>query len=529
MKTVKLLRLLSMALAILIMLSGCSYMQFEKNIRDTISDMQPERNEFEGWEAVYYDDDISSSEGSSESSSESSLVSSSESESGNKSENIAKEEELPENVIYATYGNIAFPMKLMQIGESCKNVTNWRDYSGNVFHNGTPGVTFTLNSVEVYDNFFDSGLDTYGVSPFELSSREIDNLRANAFIVLEITAKYEVPEDARQRVMVPNEIEPFSLDAKGVLEYYKDGGRESRMEGGVPYVKYFSLRPKPDDPELDYIHECLSFMISNGEEITYKLGIIAGHEYVERKNIFIRMGWINPKVPGAMWNVYEIFPDENNKNYREKPEFRDITNVENYDAYEMHQDDWYGGINYVSETIGGTLPSFVECQYDDNGEPFFVGKQGLYLTLDKVEVYDSFEESGLSKDKLYYYVSDSTLEGEKFVVADITAEYIAPEGGPEEIKAYAHLKAIRLGRRGTTRLTDETQFPTTMWYDGEHGSKGDLTAYTIKDGEKYHYRLGIVSDPGYVNERNVFLQLCSDDYWNIENYVYKYFDLLPVE
>ena len=518
------IRIFAVLLVALFTLSGCSYMKFEESVKDMIEEAQPSVDPFEGWSVVTEEElmeEIIST-------SQTETSEKTESESGKKKEETAKEEELPENVICTTYGDIAVPMKLMQIGESCTTVTGWRDYQGNVFHNGTPGVTFTLNSVEVYDNFFDANLDTYGIAPLGLSQRGEDALRTNAFVLLEITAKYEVPESAKQRVMVTNmDIEPCYIEQK-VMDYYRAGGMESRMLGGIPQIEYFSHRPKPDDPELDYIHAGMSFMLNNGEELTYQLGIVAGHEYVDNNNLFLRMGWINPKVPGATWNVYEILPDESNEKYREKPTIRSKTVVQNYDDYEIKEDNWYGGIEYISASVGETLPAFVECKYDDTGETFYIRNNGLYLTLDNVEVYNSFEESGLSKENLYYYVTDGTLKGEKFVVADFTAEYIAPEGGPEEIKAYANLKGIRLLNRTNVTMDDDTQFPETVWYSGEQGDKGDFTAYTIKDGEKYHYTLGVIADPGYVDEKNVFLQVCCDDY-GTKDYVYHYFELLTLD
>ncbi|MBE6731811.1 MAG: hypothetical protein E7564_09000 [Ruminococcaceae bacterium] len=510
------IRIFAVLLVALFTLSGCSYVKFEESLKTAIKETESEYDPFEGMEALDASDynEILGTESNSQAESETEAD-----EEVSESSVSEPQKENNDRIVYTRYGTEVVPMKLIEVGETCSNVTLWQDYEGNVFHNGTPGVSFTLNSVEVYDNFYEAGVDPYG-----LSSDNEYSLRENAFILLEFTAKYEGTENSKDRIMVyTGDIYAFYIQEK-VNDYHRAGGIDSRE----PYITWFSDRPEKDDPELDYIHQGTSFMINKGEEFTFQLGVKAGHEYIKNKNVFIQMGYINPKVKGASWTAYEIFPDEENEKYMEKPVVDNMHLVDRENMGEIQRDEWWmGGQDFVSKTVGGTFPAFIEYEYNTSGETGFLGQEGLYLTLDNVEVYNSFNESGVDRDKLYYYMTDGMLEGNNFIVVDITAEYKAPEGGPETIKAYANLDATRLSIRQTEQ-TGMRLWPTVVWYDGEHGEKGDYTAYTISDGEKYHYRLGILTDPIHVKDNNVFLRVC---YWEdqIEDYVFQFFDVLPVE
>ena len=508
----KRIRLIALLMAVLITLSGCSYVKFENEVRDIIEQARPSIDPYEGYEAV-----IDESEISSESVSESNAQNG---ETADKEAQKDKTEEIDPSIIYAPYGYGTVKMKLMQIGESCTTLMKWTDFSDELHYSGEPDVTYTLNSVEVFDNFYESGMDPYGL--------RVENevwIRSSAFIVVEFTAKYEAPEDGEARKIVSTtDIEACIIESKGIDDYYKAGG----SEGMYPNVVWFSHRPSRDDPELDADHQGFSFMINDGEELTFKLGIIAGHEYVKNKNVFVRMGYIQPTISGACWKVYEIFPDENNIKYTQKPDMRTLTLVNRDEMGEIQRDDyWLGGIDFVTKTVGETFPAFMAYKKNGGDEIEYLGYQGLYLTLDNVKVYSNFSESGLSEENLYYYYTKEMLGKNNFIVVDLTAEYIAPEGGAQTIKAYANMNSMRLLVRQKEYLNDK-QFPTVVWYSGEHGEKDDFTAYTISDGEKYHYQLGIITDPAPVNDNNVFLQVCYETYL-INNYVYQLFELLPEE
>lgn len=506
------IRIFTVLLVALFTLSGCSYVQFEEGLKSSLNDLKPERDQFEGYVFI--------AEETPEESDDSESVSETKTESGKNEKRI----------IYSTFDNGVIAVELLDIGDSCSGVYKYSNSKGDVVTLGQEGVSYTLKGVEVYDSYFDSSYTDYGwfIYTSEVNERVV---KMNAFIVAEITVKYEAPDDSEENKRIP-----VHIDTRGfrIEEKVDDNGYMRTADSySYPVQVWFSDPPTEEDAELDPLKDNCSIMINDGEERTVKIGYFANHELVESKNVFITFGYIKPSIKGSITKMFEIFPDENNDKYKEMPQNVPLTLVEPSAFGEIEKVRISGNeVDAITKSVGDKLPAFRAYRTRLSDEIMYMGDNGLYISVDKIKVYDSFADSGLNSQKLYYYTRNKELENSKFILVDITAEYIAPEGGEKTIKSYANLATVRYtmpNYDSYDRATKGFCTPTVVWYSGDHGEKHDFTAYTISDGEKYHYQLGILAAPEYIENHNVNLEICPVSDRNVLNEVYQLIELFPEE
>lgn len=165
------------------------------------------------------------------------------------------------------------------IGESIpdyKSFTIIDDTVETPIERGVKGLTYTLEAVQTFSNFSDSNVDSYGCI---LDDKNM--LETNSFILVDIKASYVAPSDG------PNEIMADASDLSGMFLTSKLS--TPVQEAQKPYVGYFSLRPERDDPRLDYQHQPFCYYIKDGTTINFQLGVFCEQEYIDAKNVFLEV------------------------------------------------------------------------------------------------------------------------------------------------------------------------------------------------------------------------------------------------
>ena len=178
-----------------------------------------------------------------------------------------------------------------------------------------------------------------------------------------------------------------------------------------------------------------------------------------------------------------------------------------------------------------------------------IGTEGIYITLDKVNLYDNYYASGLKFEDLPKYEQEylnggrdetdaayhakKSYETNNFVLLDLTAEYIAPEGAPETVKVYANNLVVHsfvgdeYDELYDSIIMWEEWYPGVVYRSVDYDEDG-LSYFTISNGEKVNFQVGIKLSDKFIDAHNVFL--CTDGHNpQMEDFVYFLFDLFPEE
>lgn len=165
------------------------------------------------------------------------------------------------------------------------------EYAGGVTETiecGVKGLEFTLNSVRVYKTFYDTGIDMSEISLFDEDNEEhIKILQSNAFIMLDMTAKYTAPENGDNEVFASADFVAGYAPGRGndnFADIHSDFEKEP-----PPQMMYFSNHPTDEDERLDSKHNYCHFYIKDGEPIDFQVGFIAAMDFVETKNILLQV------------------------------------------------------------------------------------------------------------------------------------------------------------------------------------------------------------------------------------------------
>ena len=172
-----------------------------------------------------------------------------------------------DGIIYATRGENKIAIELKGIGETYAELVKYKDDTGRETSNGKEGVYYTLNSIEVFENYRDANLSDEG----KLLNNDA-YFAQNQFILLEITANYIAPEGGEKRIKVS----PYLMASYVYEKMPDDFLTRVGVENLEPIDAWFSDPPKEGDPELDPVHDKNCFMINDGESFTFKFGLLAG-------------------------------------------------------------------------------------------------------------------------------------------------------------------------------------------------------------------------------------------------------------
>ena len=169
-----------------------------------------------------------------------------------------------------------------------------------VMERGTKGLTYTLKKVQVFASIYDAKVDMYGCQMEDSSF-----LESTPFVLVEMEASYTAPDSAETEVIA---------DATELSAVALDSQMNQQMEEEVyPVTAYFSLRPKEDDPDLDYQHNFFSYRIKDGDPVTFQIGLFCGQSYLDGKNVYLEVNEV-PSIEQEMTGditrkLFVLFPE----------------------------------------------------------------------------------------------------------------------------------------------------------------------------------------------------------------------------
>ena len=210
------------------------------------------------------------------------------------------------------------------IGESFDAEVNYETKEG-VMTRGTTGLRYTLNAVEVFDNFFESGEDIDACGHFhnwdyenncwgELNESGKRIIPINNFILIEMTATYSAPEDGKAEI-----------DVRLLEDVYATYKNEKMPEGwfdefialreqNTPVmepVMYWFSEPVLEDDGYNIVHDGFCFKLKDGESRTFKIGVYCWDKFIEYKNVYLSIQHFNPgTIDGYDGRYFAIFPEE---------------------------------------------------------------------------------------------------------------------------------------------------------------------------------------------------------------------------
>lgn len=166
---------------------------------------------------------------------------------------------------------------------------------------GNEGLTYTLKSVTTYASIYEADVDMYGCM---LADNE-DFVGKNAFILIDIQASYAAPAGGEPEIIADaGQLSGTCLEEKMT---------QQAAEGIRPMLVYFSMRPKEDDPKLDYQHQFFSYLIQDGQSIDFQVGLFCAQEYIDDKNVFLEVNEV-PSIDGEVTGdtarkLFVLFPE----------------------------------------------------------------------------------------------------------------------------------------------------------------------------------------------------------------------------
>lgn len=232
MKHLKCAWVLPCALALLVF-SGCSYKELDEHLQDTIQQIE-----------------------------------------GGEDQTYVENPPMPEDqIMYKGIGETfsAYKKYAVDVGDGAGSYENEK---------GNEGLTYTLKGVTTYASIHDADVDMYGC----MFADNDDFIKNNAFILIDIQASYTAPAEGEKQIIADaGELSGEALESKMAGQ---------TTDGLWPTLAYFSMRPKEDDPLLNYQHQMFSYIIQDGETISFQVGLICAQDYVDSKNVFLEVNGV---------------------------------------------------------------------------------------------------------------------------------------------------------------------------------------------------------------------------------------------
>lgn len=169
---------------------------------------------------------------------------------------------------------------------------------------GYKGLTYTFNGAKVYDSIKDSPISVDDCSPLLLDIDDDQAYKNNAFILVDMTAKYnnESNDPDMDEIMPPMEFDGTYLTGDGYKEY-------TEKELDPPYTDpmrvYFSERPKEGDVDIDGNKLDLDSQanvfrkpIKSGKSVDFQVGILVKKDFIDDNNVFMFLRFREPPEKG---------------------------------------------------------------------------------------------------------------------------------------------------------------------------------------------------------------------------------------
>lgn len=192
-------------------------------------------------------------------------------------------------------------MQFKGVGGNFPSYVKCLDESGNEVEAGIDGLEYTLNQVTVYPSVFDS--------PIPIEECTTDNqeiLENNIFLLVDLTAHYTAPSRGEAEVIPTiQELNPLYLEERGNAKF-----EERKSESNSPpYTIYFSGHPTEDDERLDPEHQYSCYIIADGDSLEFQLGIVAGKELVDSKNVFLQVSGQDIYMEGCVYQYFDLLSE----------------------------------------------------------------------------------------------------------------------------------------------------------------------------------------------------------------------------
>ena len=169
------------------------------------------------------------------------------------------------------------------------------------------------------------------------------------------------------------------------------------------------------------------------------------------------------------------------------------------------------------------------------------GTEGVYYTLNSVQIYDSINDAELDPNGTIAMESKEVLDNNTFILCDFTAYYEKPENGNDTVRGSADqfIPEFLLEKsEDKTLYEQETELENFVPYvvycsDMPKGDDQELLnsnqgfRYVINDGESFNFQVGLVAGEKFTNDNNVYLMINYVPGGYLEDYTYKFFTLYP--
>ncbi len=186
-------------------------------------------------------------------------------------------------------------------------------------------------------------------------------------------------------------------------------------------------------------------------------------------------------------------------------------------------------VTYIE--IGDSVRDYVYLSTEEIGE-FERGVEGLTYSLNKVSIYNSIYDAGVSFDDCYDLYGEQNIpkiENNKFIVLDMTAHYDSDDRSNTSVN-------VALGFY--EKFWNDKDFdysnirPSLIWFslhpdeaDEELDRNQQYFVYRIKPGESVDFQLGILAGESYIDDADVYLAQEGPDI-KYEGYTYYAFRLI---
>ena len=181
--------------------------------------------------------------------------------------------------------------------------------------------------------------------------------------------------------------------------------------------------------------------------------------------------------------------------------------------------------------IGDSINDYVYLLSEEIGE-FERGVDGLTYSLNKVTVYNSISDAGVSFDDCYDLYDEQNIPeimNNKFIVIDMTANYNSIDSSESSINVGLEFD-VKFWKDKGANYNDIR--PSMIWFS-MHPSESDeeldrnkqYFVYRIKTGESVDFKLGVLAGESYVNDADVFLAQAGPEQ-KVEGFTHYYFKLL---
>ena len=185
---------------------------------------------------------------------------------------------------------------------------------------GAKGLRYTINSYEIYDNWWETGLELnsdmlgydFETGEYSLTESSKEIYTINKCIIVDITATYNAPEGGRDEVEFhpATDIVPWAKKENLWGEEFVSL-REQNILVVYPQICYLSTVPPPEKGVYIDDDIKLAVFLKDGETLNFQIGIFCWEGFIEYKDILLQMSNINPdSIEGYDGVYFNFFPEE---------------------------------------------------------------------------------------------------------------------------------------------------------------------------------------------------------------------------